>query len=242
LLTALHHRISVVITPKCTAKLVTEFSRFDAQRKNKNKDDNPYDPPDYAMPPAASASASVTARAGGLGHPSHRTILYFVHIDHSMIVDNATFTFHHYTLYLELAGDNTMATKEKHSAAIRASFLSVLGLGVAQSAEDSSKKCINDHRAAYARARHAKTTKIFSNHLRQFGRRIRTLREEAGFNQDRFAQKMAMKPSSLSRFENGHTFPSINTHFQMAQALGMTLSEFIRQTWDMILYPAPAGD
>ena len=59
----------------------------------------------------------------------------------------------------------------------------------------------------------------------QFGKCVRSLREEAGLSQVEFGEKCGFYQTYLSRIENGHANPTLNAMEVIANALGMTVFE-----------------
>jgi transcriptional regulator with XRE-family HTH domain len=60
------------------------------------------------------------------------------------------------------------------------------------------------------------------------GARIRDLRSNAGLSQTELEARSGISKARLSRYENGHVMPTVQTVDKIAAALGSTLSEFLR--------------
>lgn len=58
------------------------------------------------------------------------------------------------------------------------------------------------------------------------GERIKTLRERKGFSQGEVERRSGMLRCYISRVENGHTVPSLETMEKFARALDVPLHEF----------------
>ncbi|WP_137822560.1 helix-turn-helix domain-containing protein [Pseudomonas sp. D(2018)] len=59
---------------------------------------------------------------------------------------------------------------------------------------------------------------------RQFGHRIRELRERKGMNQEAFADKCGFARTYMSRIETGGANPSLDAVKVLADALGVSIS------------------
>jgi transcriptional regulator with XRE-family HTH domain len=66
--------------------------------------------------------------------------------------------------------------------------------------------------------------------IRDFGERVRELRERQGLSHEQLAQRCRLDPSVLSAMELGHGDPGLLTSLIVAQGLGMTASELLRET------------
>lgn len=53
----------------------------------------------------------------------------------------------------------------------------------------------------------------------EFGRRLRRLRTDAGFSQERFAKLARLAQNHLSKLERGERLPSFHTMRRLAKAL-----------------------
>ena len=58
------------------------------------------------------------------------------------------------------------------------------------------------------------------------GRRIQVWREHRGFSQAEFAKLLEMSPPNLCRMESGKQSPNSTQLEKIAQALGLSLSQF----------------
>jgi XRE family aerobic/anaerobic benzoate catabolism transcriptional regulator len=61
-----------------------------------------------------------------------------------------------------------------------------------------------------------------------FGQRVRQIRGELGWSQDLLAEKAEINPRYLSRIELGQALPSIFVASQLASALGVPITELLR--------------
>jgi transcriptional regulator with XRE-family HTH domain len=66
--------------------------------------------------------------------------------------------------------------------------------------------------------------------IRAFGKRVRELREQQGLSNEELAQRCRLDPSVLSAMELGHGDPGLLTSLIVAQGLGITASELLRDT------------
>src|SRR5919201_2559867 len=55
-----------------------------------------------------------------------------------------------------------------------------------------------------------------------FGSRLRRARRDAGFSQSELETRSGIPKARLSRYENGHVLPSIQTLGKLARALGVS--------------------
>ena len=62
---------------------------------------------------------------------------------------------------------------------------------------------------------------------RQFGRRLRVLREEAGKSQGDLADRAGLSRTYLNQLEAGRRDPSLSTLTRLARALGVKLEALI---------------
>lgn len=72
--------------------------------------------------------------------------------------------------------------------------------------------------------------------LSKFGRRLRAVREAQHMTQQRLADLLAMKPSTISLFESGDVSPTLSTLAVIARTLRVEASELL--TFDQTV-PAP---
>ena len=63
----------------------------------------------------------------------------------------------------------------------------------------------------------------------QIGQRLKTLREEKNFSQGDIEKSTGLLRCYLSRVENGHTVPSLETLQKIASALDISLSHFFSE-------------
>ena len=61
------------------------------------------------------------------------------------------------------------------------------------------------------------------------GERIYSVRTELNLSQGDVEKRTGLLRSSLSRFENGHTVPSIATLEKLAAGMGVHISQFFEQ-------------
>lgn len=61
----------------------------------------------------------------------------------------------------------------------------------------------------------------------KLGGRIARYRREAGLSQEKLAEKVGIRPETVSRLERGHSLPSIETVAQIARALSVELHELV---------------
>jgi transcriptional regulator with XRE-family HTH domain len=75
-----------------------------------------------------------------------------------------------------------------------------------------------------------------SDYRKQFGRRVRELREASGLYQWEIAEKMGVNRLYVLKIEKGKCLPGLDVCTKLAHALDMELSDFVWETWDQILY------
>ena len=63
-----------------------------------------------------------------------------------------------------------------------------------------------------------------------YGIRIKELREAAGMTQVELSEKSHITQEHISRIENGRFTPNIKTADKLAQALGITLMDLLKDT------------
>lgn len=59
------------------------------------------------------------------------------------------------------------------------------------------------------------------------GKRIAALRHEKGFKQDELAEKLAVSPQAVSKWENDQTCPDISLLPHLAEILGVSVDELL---------------
>jgi len=64
--------------------------------------------------------------------------------------------------------------------------------------------------------------------LRSLGQRVRELRNEDGFSQERLAELAGIHENHVRRIEGGTANPSYLVLVRIARALGVTLTELLR--------------
>ncbi len=62
------------------------------------------------------------------------------------------------------------------------------------------------------------------NLKKQFGKRIKELREKKNYSQEQLAQIVNMEPRHISRIETGNSFTTIENIYKIAKALDVTMS------------------
>jgi transcriptional regulator with XRE-family HTH domain len=62
---------------------------------------------------------------------------------------------------------------------------------------------------------------------KKLGARIARYRQEAGLSQEKLAEKVGIRPETVSRLERGHTLPSIETIAEIGKVLGAELHELL---------------
>jgi transcriptional regulator with XRE-family HTH domain len=63
--------------------------------------------------------------------------------------------------------------------------------------------------------------------METFGQRLRRLRKEKGYTQDRLARKMGILPKQISTYELGTFTPSLTTLEWLCEALDVTATELL---------------
>ncbi|NLM00005.1 MAG: helix-turn-helix transcriptional regulator [Treponema sp.] len=61
------------------------------------------------------------------------------------------------------------------------------------------------------------------------GELIRELRKEQGVSQEKLAEAIDSHQVYISEIENGDKLPSLTVIYKIAQAFGLTLTEFVRR-------------
>jgi transcriptional regulator with XRE-family HTH domain len=69
--------------------------------------------------------------------------------------------------------------------------------------------------------------------LTQIGRRIRFLRKERGYSQERLSELAGIHPTSLSELERGRVNGFIGNYFSLAKALDVTLADLVDTDADL---------
>jgi len=62
---------------------------------------------------------------------------------------------------------------------------------------------------------------------KQFGLNLSTLRQEAGFTQDRLAAEVFMNRASVSRYERGHCYPRLDHVVRLARAIDVQVRDLL---------------
>jgi transcriptional regulator with XRE-family HTH domain len=62
---------------------------------------------------------------------------------------------------------------------------------------------------------------------KQFGRRLRDLREEAGLTQDQIAERVKLKRTSITNIERGRQHIALHQLFLLAAAVGKSPTELL---------------
>jgi len=63
------------------------------------------------------------------------------------------------------------------------------------------------------------------------GKKFKMLREKAGFTQESLAKKLGIRVNTISRIENDHNLPTLETLLGMSRAFGMSLDEMVEEMW-----------
>lgn len=74
------------------------------------------------------------------------------------------------------------------------------------------------------------------------GERIRLLRERQGLSQGDVEKRSGMLRCYISRVENGHTVPSLETLEKFAKALAVPLHQFFYEGTEAPASPLPSAD
>ena len=61
----------------------------------------------------------------------------------------------------------------------------------------------------------------------KLGARIARYRQEAGLSQEKLAEKVGIRPETVSRLERGHSLPSIETIAKISKVLSVELHELV---------------
>lgn len=62
------------------------------------------------------------------------------------------------------------------------------------------------------------------------GQKIRQIRIERGFSQEKLSEKIDISPRHMCTIENGNSFPSIETFVKIAEILDININEFFNLT------------
>ena len=62
---------------------------------------------------------------------------------------------------------------------------------------------------------------------RQYGQQIRYLRKKAGITQTQLAKRVGISLNSVQRYEKNERQPSVESLFQIANALGVTFMDLV---------------
>jgi len=63
--------------------------------------------------------------------------------------------------------------------------------------------------------------------LKEFGKRLKTLRTAQGFTQAQLAKKVKLTQAAISQFEDGKRIPSSSALQKIATGLGLSLDELV---------------
>jgi len=66
------------------------------------------------------------------------------------------------------------------------------------------------------------------------GKRIKSLRKEAGMSQEELAYRASISPAHLGQIERALKNPTLDTINSIAQALGISLSQLFEETGDFV--------
>lgn len=72
--------------------------------------------------------------------------------------------------------------------------------------------------------------------LEQFRKRLREIREKAGYSQEGLANSMGWTQSQVGRAERGEAYPTIESVFRLANALNVDISQFFLSTGQPIIF------
>ncbi|ANE46470.1 XRE family transcriptional regulator [Paenibacillus swuensis] len=61
-----------------------------------------------------------------------------------------------------------------------------------------------------------------------FGEKLKTERTKKGWTQEEFAEKLFVSRQSVSKWENGQNYPSIEMVIKISDMLGLTIDELLR--------------
>ena len=62
------------------------------------------------------------------------------------------------------------------------------------------------------------------------GKKIRQIRIERGFSQEKLSEKIDISPRHMCTIENGNSFPSIETFVKIAEILDIDINDFFNLT------------
>jgi|GEM_PF-924294 len=63
--------------------------------------------------------------------------------------------------------------------------------------------------------------------LLNFGKRLEALRKEMGYSQDRLSQELNITGQSVSKWENGVAYPTVDSLVQLSRILNVSLDELV---------------
>jgi transcriptional regulator with XRE-family HTH domain len=75
----------------------------------------------------------------------------------------------------------------------------------------------------------------------QFGRRLRSLREDAGLTQDQVAERVSLKRTSITNIESGRQHIALHQLFLLAAAVGQSPAELLPDTGPALQELLPTG-
>ncbi|WP_181347343.1 helix-turn-helix domain-containing protein [Thalassobacillus sp. CUG 92003] len=61
-----------------------------------------------------------------------------------------------------------------------------------------------------------------------FGEKLKSERKKQGWSQEKFAEKLYVSRQSVSKWENGQNYPSIEIIIMVSDLLGLTIDELLR--------------
>jgi transcriptional regulator with XRE-family HTH domain len=76
-------------------------------------------------------------------------------------------------------------------------------------------------------AANATFVKVAASLQRQFGERVRRLREQRNLSQEEVASKARLNPAQISLLESGHRQPRLQTIVALAHGLGIDPGELV---------------
>lgn len=67
--------------------------------------------------------------------------------------------------------------------------------------------------------------------VNKIGQCIASVRKRKGLSQSELAEKLGVSPQAISKWENGHNLPDIENLMRMAEALNVSYSIFLSESW-----------
>lgn len=66
-----------------------------------------------------------------------------------------------------------------------------------------------------------------------FGEKLKNLRKDKGWSQEELAEKIFVSRQSVSKWENGQNYPSIEIIIKLSDLFGVTIDELLRSDEDL---------